>query len=833
MNSIVIAVSLVLSSALASAEEFVARWPERVERVWAGPQFWSNRLQDWRVAGGRLECVTSGANRNVHLLTHQLGQQRGTLAMSVRLGRLTPGKMGGGWAGFRIGIIGPWKDYRDSVRRNTGINAGVTTTGHLFIGSPQARGNQVPLDDLRLDLRLEPEANAYKLTLAALSADGSRRLAQTERKGIATEKLVGNLALVCHADLGGRRRRGAPAGGNVRFWFRDWRVAGSKVQTHPDQTFGPILWTQYTLSRGILKMTAQMAPIGEQDAQVARLEVRQDGRWREIARAKIDKLARTATFRVTDWPAERDVPYRVAYALIEADGKPRDHYWTGTVRHDPVEKETLVVAAFTGNADPSFPHNELVAHVSAHDPDVLFFSGDQIYESNGGYGAQRAPLEKACLDYLRKWYLFGWAFRGLMRDRPTITIPDDHDVYQGNLWGHGGRKAPRGVNSGGYTMPPEWVNMVQRTQTSNLPDPFDPRPVGQGIAVYYAAMTYGGVSFAVLEDRKFKTGPEGLVPPTKSGRSDHVVDPNFDPKTADVPGARLLGERQLRFLRQWATDWRGAEFKVALSQTTFANVATLHGGGLRRLVADYDSNGWPQTGRNKALRELRRCFALHICGDQHLATIVHHGVETWNDAIWAFCVPSICNFYPRAWVPLKPAHNWKKGMLEHTGEFRDPFGNYITVWAHTNPRPMGHEPGWLHNKMPGYGIVRFNKRTRQITMECWPVFADPRDPRTGGQYPGWPKTIHQLENYARTPAAWLPNLDIRGVSNPVVIVREGASGEPVYAIRIRGNSFRPWVFEEGVYTIEVGDQDSGRMRTLEGVRTVGKDSTVSLQVTIP
>ncbi len=36
--------------------------------------------------------------------------------------------------------------------------------------------------------------------------------------------------------------------------------------------------------------------------------------------------------------------------------------------------------------------------------------------------------------------------------------------------------------------------MVQRVQTSHLPDPFDPTPVLQGIGVYYTDLQWGGVS---------------------------------------------------------------------------------------------------------------------------------------------------------------------------------------------------------------------------------------------------------------------------------------------------------------------------------------------------
>ena len=92
---------------------------------------------------------------------------------------------------------------------------------------------------------------------------------------------------------------------------------------------------------------------------------------------------------------------------------------------------------------------------------------------------------------------------------------------------------------GGYFKPVEYVKEVERCQTSHLPDPYDPTPIQRGIGVYYTSMTLGGISFAIIEDRKFKSGPLGLVP--KMGpRPDHVTDPNYDPKTVDVPGAVLL-----------------------------------------------------------------------------------------------------------------------------------------------------------------------------------------------------------------------------------------------------------------------------------------------------
>ncbi|MFQ5507147.1 MAG: twin-arginine translocation pathway signal protein, partial [Planctomycetota bacterium] len=440
------------------------------------------------------------------------------------------------------------------------------------------------------------------------------------------------------------------------------------------------------------------------------------------------------------------------------------------------------------------------------------------------------------LDYLDKWYRWCWAFRDLARSRPCICIPDDHDVYHGNLWGAGGRFAKR-QDDGGYRMPASFVKMVERTQVSHLPDPADPRPVAQGIGVYFTELDYAGLSFAILEDRKFKSSPSVMIPDGKVVNG-WFQNPDFDPATqADVPGAVLLGQRQLAFLRAWAADWsHGTWMKVVLSQTLFANVATLPREarsdnvvpGLRvfeageypdndRRVADADSNGWPQTGRNKALGELRRGFAFHIAGDQHLGSCIHYGVEDWDDAGFALCVPSIANTWPRRWFPPEPGLGHRSGEPRYTGRYLDGFGNRMRVLAVSNPLRSGRQPAALHDRAPGYGIVRFDRKTREILVECWPRGVDPGQPGAR-QYPGWPITVRQLDNYGRKRVAWLPELRVEGMQDPVVQVLAQQGGELVYALRIQGKRFKPFVFREGSYTLRIGEPGTERWRTLRNLR---------------
>jgi alkaline phosphatase D len=804
------------------ADVFRASFANVHDRIWAGPELWANPMEDWRVQDGRLECITAGPNRNVQALTCEVNKELGDLTMSVRLGRIDDGKAEGS-AGFRVGIQDEIDDYRARLIYGQGVNAGVTTAGDLFIGKTRKAG-VVPVKFLRqgIELRLHaaPGGGARQDPVLTLSAHDLRgnELGAVRSVEVGHEQLYGNVALVNNhfggPGKGAKKKAAEPAG--ARFWFDDWQIKGSRLTVRSDRAFGPVLWSMHTLSRGVLKMIAHLPPVGDKESQEVTLEIRAGDAWKQVAVAKIEPNSRTAQFRVPGWNDKQDVPYRLAYLMKGKQGHGTLFHYQGTVRKDPVHKDTLVVAAFTGNADYGFPNREIVRNLRHQDPDLLFFSGDNIYEYVGGYPLIRTPPDRAILNYLRKWYLVGLAFGDLMRDRPSVAIPDDHDVYQGNIWGNGGNPISLAEHDrGGYVQHPDMVNVVHRTQTGNLPDPFDTTPIKQNISVYYCDMVYGRVGFAVIADRMFKSGPKGNVS-TWEGRPDHVKDPKIDVKSLDKPGLHLLGDRQEKFLKEWAADWRGVDMKCVLSQTNFCNVANYHGPKEEYLIADLDSGSWPQTPRNRAVDLMRRGFALHLCGDQHLATIVHYGIDEPADGNVSFCVPSIANFYPRRWQPDKegvPVKNRVNKDLTNTGDYLDGLKNHVRVMAVGNPEDK-YRPGrlaGLHDKASGYGIVRFNRKDRTITMECWRLLVDVANPKPGDLFPGWPKKIVMTDNYGRKPVGHLPTLDIKGMAE--------SNGEIVYTLRIAGTRFRPMVFAPGRYTVLVGEPGTSRMHELRGLES--------------
>ncbi len=542
-----------------------------------------------------------------------------------------------------------------------------------------------------------------------------------------------------------------------------------------------VAFALYTQDAGTLKLTAQLYPLKPGEPRSVRLEFQQDGEWVEAARMDVVLPGWSAHFRVGKWDAAKDVPYRVRHGA--------QAMFQGLIRRDPIDREEIVVANLSCNSSRTTGlRPEILDKLKAQNPDLLFFAGDQTYRHT---------------EHTAGWIEFGLQFRDIIRDRPTICIPDDHDVGHPNLWGENGKRCRRKDGAdGGYFYPVEYVNMVQRQQTWNLPDPPDPAPVERGITVYFTRLRVGGVDFAILEDRKFKSGPAGKIP-EMGPRPDHINDPSYDPKSVDLPGLQLLGERQEKFLRDWGQDWTGARMKAVLSQTAFCGAVHMHGKRDDRLLADLDCNGWPQTPRHRALEEIRRAQAVHLCGDQHLAVVVKHGLDEFGDGPYGFTSPALVNtIYGRWWHPLdeQPGPNPVPGSpLPWTGDFKDGLGNHISMLAYANPPDIADEK----QRADGYGLARFNKRTRRITFECWPRFADAARGE-GAQFPGWPISVAMADNDGREPVAWLPELVFEGASDPVVQIVHENSGEILYTIRVPGNRFQPPVYAPGTYTIKIG-----------------------------
>lgn len=468
----------------------------------------------------------------------------------------------------------------------------------------------------------------------------------------------------------------------------------------------------YTLSNNILKLTAQLFPLYPEESREVRLEIYRDKKWVVINKKIINEIGWAATFKIEDWDDTKNTKYRLTHG--------NNAKFNGLIRKNPSDQNKIKLAAFSCNSNKDRgDRKNYIRNINHINPDILFFAGDQSYDHK---------------EHTAAWLKFGMQFREIFRDRPCITIPDDHDIGQGNLWGENGKVASSAAgNDGGYFYHKEYIKMVERAQTKHLPDPYDKTPIEQGINVYYTNLIYGDIDFAIIEDRKFKSGPKGKIP-QQGPRPDHIRNNNYDPKSIDLDGLSLLGDRQHKFLKKWGENKEKSVMKAVLSQTGFCGGAHLHGNKENRLHADLDSNGWPQSGRNKALKLIKDANAVHIAGDQHLSTVIHHGIENFEDGPWAFIVPALVNnYYSRWWWPEDemPGEN-SNNKLPWNGRYLDGFNNKITMHAYANPD--------ADSSGSGYGIISFNKKENKVTFECWPRYQDVTK-ENAKQFDGWPITV--------------------------------------------------------------------------------------------
>ncbi len=857
--------SLLLLVTPVIAADLQCNWSEDVTQQWIGRHFWQNSYRDWAQANGRIEVVKPGGDRSAVITTHSLDASK-AFKLTTQCGILEKAKAKQtGWGGFKLGLRGRWihtEIWMNQMVTSHGTPAGITDDGTLFIGEVVKNSPKLTvLDHVALTLTAKPSGDDVELTLSAKS--------KTETKSLTAKlpaKLVtGMFALTSHNGplksmvFTENKRNG---NGTLAHWFDEFQATGDGVQETPERQFGPIAFNQFVTSSGTMRMNVQLAPLDIRYTQSLSLEVKQGSEWKKIADSRYNQPSSSALFNIPRWDTASDVPYRIVWQGTGFDGKPYTYHYGGTVKAEPLKRD-VVLGSFNCMAWKGFPYAGCVEQMKKINPDILAFTGDQLYERAGGYGCISGPYEDSRLNYFQHWFLHGLAFRELLANTASMTINDDHDVFHGNIWGEAGKAADntkKGAagkqDSGGFKMYPEFVNLVQQSQCGHLPPSPNTAPVKQGIETYYTEVRYAGVSFAVLEDRKWKSAPKNIHTDTEVYNG-FFRDPTYAADTAKVrevsAKAELLGKRQEQFLEEWAADWsEGTWMKCAVSQTVFNTGATeglniklpwdrYHPNNFPMPGAwpsnaskpshDMDANGWPAVARDRSVHLLRKAFAPHIAGDQHLGSMIRYGLEEHDSGSIAFCVPAASTGWARLWMPKTPGELDDSfiGQLKgdgfafdpknYCGKFLDGHGNKFTMLAAANPyKQTKRTPAFYYDPNPGYGIITFHRDSHDITLAAWPAWSGPGGKGDEGRpYAGWPLRVKQTDNYDRTAKGFLPTVELKG--KPIVQVINDTTGEIEYTLRPAGKSFRPRVFDAAAkYTLRVGDPDTGKWSIQPGLK---------------
>lgn len=741
-----------LSVGAAGAEGALAVAPAGTDDIWLGPDFWANRLQDWGLRSGRITCVatdtTNRRGRTASVLTRSLTGDRFNL--QIRMGTEVQGT---GFSGFLIGTGEAGTDYRraalvgaasgaagglfcvygsdgrvvfrehtDDLDQFTYAEIPATTTG------PAPRRFKDEQVELSLDGRRTP-GGTLTLTLKAVHATTKAVLSQAMLTGRSAASVAGGFALVS-------------SGSTATYWFRNLRTGGAGEKLNPERGLGPIVGSLFSVANGTLKMTAQVMPMLLQPNDSVSLQLANgSGGWTTRASAPVGP-GFAAALRATKWDGTAAQPYRLLHSrggtfegTIPAEPsnarmtiatlsctKATHRAIDTATRYTPLVPGEQALGLYTSK-NVYFPFERLISGMNAQTPDLLLAMGDQYYEHNP---TQKDVSTAPELDFLYKYLLWLWSFRDITRNTPCLVLVDDHDVFQGNLFGEGGKPLQAGgtVNQGGYLNDPEFINTVQRVQCGHNPDPVDPAPVAQGIKVYFTRFTYGGVRFALLEDRKFKSGGDGL---------DDAGNP--------IPEAdlQLLGPRQEAMLADLAAEGSGPP-TVVVSQTMYACVQTSTSG---RKLAVRDPAGWPPMARARALASMAAAGAVLLSGDTHLPALVRH-----VDGPIQFSGPAGAATFVRWFEPLASLLS-NPGPAPYTGDFTDGFGNPLRVLAVANMHVDqatwvaaydNHDCGDQDLKEEGYGLLRINPARRRYIFESWRWDVDPTA-SGAAPMPGWPYVL--------------------------------------------------------------------------------------------
>jgi hypothetical protein len=294
---------------------FSDNWNSTPDQPWAGPGYWANRLQDWEVRNGRVQCINGSRDQ---LTLHRPGTSiRGNgqnFSLSVRSGLHTGSHSAGSRAGFLLGA-GPNLEWRgallvhDGLGRDFGLFLGITGGGNLVIedystgavtalATAAASGGFVQNTRLELAATYNSGPGTCTLTLTAFNASNTQIGAVNF--AVPSDRLLGAFGLLSH--------RGSSS---ATHWFDDFNGSGAALQSEPDRHLA-ILGAMHTLSKGKLKLTAQLPPLSLASNPSVALDTWNGAEWTHIATAPVDNTdnlsSYTATFALPGWNDAIDTP---------------------------------------------------------------------------------------------------------------------------------------------------------------------------------------------------------------------------------------------------------------------------------------------------------------------------------------------------------------------------------------------------------------------------------------------------------------------------------------------------------------------------------------------
>lgn len=724
-------------------------WDSIPDQTWLSYQFWCNSYLDWKVENHKVVAYPFFKNkRTAHISGIHAEMNKSYYGIEFDLGFFNSENTG--YSGVLIGLGSKSNNAHSNLiihnnrPQNEGLLYGCTKQGEFFLNEYQSdstlfskrldeQATKWLHDSIGLKLKYEyaPNLNQVVLTLSRID---SILIKDTVTHSFNIE---GNIALTYSNTQSYK----------AFSWFDNLSLYGKGLQKSNNET-NLILSTFHNIQEDSLFLTAQLQPCKLATTDSIELYVisENEDTKEELIQFKYeyDSLAHQIRFRTSLKYMHQNMDYEVRYKGYQSQKTIR---YKGKLKKIK-EKNKLTLMTLNCNGYPFlhegsydysnlwYPYEQITKGFEEFNPELLVFLGDQFYESRPNMPIYKAPFNY--LDYLYKWNIYCLQFRGLTASTPTIILTDDHDVYHSNLWGNKGQRAQQidtniiptyyqenydtwQQDNGGYLMSDTFVNMAIRSQTSHLPQPY--YRDSSNVPNYYTSYQFGKFDFAILEDKKFKSPPSSLNIPIYNGQP---LNDSLTPKELNNDSLQLLGNKQLEFLTDFYQQ-NPNTMKIVLTQSAYAGLTTVDSAShplkdrpaeksnQHKLNRDMDTNGWPKTGRDKAMAIIGPQASLVLAGDQHLGSLVEL-YDTLGNGTYFFTTPSIANTWPRTWYPSNS--DIKKNTL---GEYEDGFGNKMKVRAVANPLNEVLAPIEINSKSPGFGIIELNKFWKTAKIHAYPL----------------------------------------------------------------------------------------------------------------
>lgn len=772
--------------------QFNAELRKDIKRNQISENFWANRLQDWQLNKGRIECInTSLPLRTLHLLPYTISSDSGTVKISMKIGSIKKNDSltKHDYAGLILGAGALTDDFRKRAfihqthTKSGGIIAAVNGMGKLifidnetgeFLNLAAAEEIKTPIfstQGLYMQIKLYPEGETYSLNFSIVKETEEEVLSHAKVMNIPKEKIEGNIAFVVNSP-----QNNCKSG----IWFQDFKLSGTKLNYNENSKISPIIGAFYNYFNKQVHLKAQLMPPGFNSDNKVRLEISEyeKDEWKQIAEQEIDSVSYTADFSFKLKKHNTIYNYRLIYSEKDDKGKTKEFFYEGLIKNKQKNTLKLTVIKNTSRMLPttswvtkpnnknrfSLPDSTLSEMLINDKSDFYMFQGELIDKSGFIENSGSKLLQNLKLNYLYELYKWHLSFSEITKNHSCLLLLKDDFLENRN-------------NENEFNLnlsETEYLKkLICKTQHS-------PEIECSSQNQLLSSFSIGGVNFA-------------YIPEAKREKSDSLLLVN---RYLNKPDSFMLSRK--RELKKWALNWDNSELKAIITSEPISSLETLNS---RKTNIKYNKN-------KDIIDYAQKTFSV-IISSSDTSSFFKYGIKKYADASYSY---------------IAPASISSLVMKKQNNEFISQELNRINLLAKAEKNTKKD----VLNSF-SYGLISFNKFQQSISFYNKKIVLTEEEQLKDTN--NWSIKILAKSNYNKSSPAYLPLLRIKGaLSKPVITIFDSRTKELIYTKRINKLSYKPKVFYWGRYDIEILDTNTGRKKIITNILAENINKNTSIKV---